>query len=115
MNASEIAKALGGHRNGQGYLCRCPVPAHGRGKGDRTPSLSIADGRDGKLLVRCFAGCGPLDVLAELRKRGMNDRSDAGTLETSRRRENLSTPSPIPSPTSGLSPYGAARFPPPAR
>jgi hypothetical protein len=81
--AGSIAQALPGSiRNGNGYLCPCPVPGHGKGRGDRNPSLSIADGDDGKLLVRCFAGCDSLDVLAELRRRGLTDKPKA-----SRRRD----------------------------
>jgi hypothetical protein len=45
------------------------VPSHGSGRGDRNPSLSIADGDNG-LLVRCFAGCDPRDVLAAIRRTG---------------------------------------------
>ena len=67
--AASIARALGGHRSGNGYLCRCPVPSHGKGRGDRNPSLSISDG-DQRVLVHCFGGCDPLDVLDELRHRG---------------------------------------------
>jgi putative DNA primase/helicase len=68
----EIASRLGGLRNGAGFLCRCPVPGHGAGRGDRSPSLSIADGGAG-LLLQCFAGCDPRDVLAVLRRRGLVD------------------------------------------
>jgi putative DNA primase/helicase len=68
--ASDIADALGGHRAGDGFLVRCPVPTHGQGRGDQKPSLSIHDG-DERLLVRCFAGCDARDVLAELRRRGL--------------------------------------------
>ncbi len=72
--AADVARALGGAvKNGAGWLCRCPVPGHGQGRGDRTPSLSITDGERG-LLVRCFAGCDPRDVLQELRTRGLHDR-----------------------------------------
>ena len=42
---------LGGHRTGRGWMARCP--AHD----DRTPSLSIADGAEGRILLTCFAGC----------------------------------------------------------
>jgi putative DNA primase/helicase len=38
-------------RAGPGWCCRCP--AHD----DRTPSLSIRAGDDGKALVNCYAGC----------------------------------------------------------
>ena len=71
MNASEIARTLGGHRSGAQYLCHCLVPNHGKGRGDKAPSLSIADGNQGKLLVRYFAGCDPRDVLAELKRSGL--------------------------------------------
>lgn len=81
--ARSIAQALSGSiRNGKSFLCRCPVATHGKGRGDRNRSLSIADGDDGKLLVRCFAGCDWLDVLAELRRRGLTDKP-----KTSRRRD----------------------------
>ena len=76
--AASIARALQGRRSNNHWLCRCPVPGHGRGKGDRNPSLSIRDG-DERLLVRCFAGCDARDVLDELRRRGLlsNERSCA--------------------------------------
>lgn len=72
MSAAEIARRLGGAtRHGRGWLARCPVPGHGQGRGDRNPSLSLADGDAGRLLVRCFAGCDARDILAELRCRGL--------------------------------------------
>jgi hypothetical protein len=73
MTAQEIAIALGGRhaqRLGDGsYLTRCPVPNHGKGRGDRSPSLSLRDG-DHCLLVHCFAGCDPLDILDTIRDKG---------------------------------------------
>ena len=70
-----IAHALNGRRNGDGWLCRCPVPTHGKGKGDRNPSLSIRQGDD-RLLVHCFGGCDSRDVLDVLRRHGfLEDRS----------------------------------------
>lgn len=45
-------------------------PAHG----DRKPSLTIADGRDGKLLLSCKTGCTFTDVLQALRDLGLIDR-----------------------------------------
>ena len=65
MNAETIAKALGGHRSGRGWLARCP--AHD----DRNPSLSIRDGGDGKVLVYCHAGCSQEAVVAALKDRGL--------------------------------------------
>jgi putative DNA primase/helicase len=65
MTAAEIAAALGGKRRaGGGWLCRCP--AHN----DRAPSLSLRDG-DRALIVRCWAGCDPRDVLTMLRRLGL--------------------------------------------
>jgi putative DNA primase/helicase len=56
MNAEAIAKALGGRKAGGVWMARCP--AHD----DCAPSLTIADARDGKVLVRCHAGCDQRDV-----------------------------------------------------
>jgi hypothetical protein len=39
------------------WTARCP--AHE----DRDPSLSISEAPDGRVLVKCFGGCGALDVL----------------------------------------------------
>ena len=76
MTAREIAIALGGRRAQRladgGYLIPCPLPSHGKGRGDRNPSLHIGDGNT-QLLVRCYAGCGACNVLAELRRRGLLD------------------------------------------
>ena len=49
--ARELTAALGGRWLGTYGLARCP--AHD----DRSPSLSIAEGHDGRLLLYCFAGC----------------------------------------------------------
>lgn len=38
-------------KHGKGYMACCP--AHE----DRTPSLSIAQAPDGRVLLKCFAGC----------------------------------------------------------
>jgi hypothetical protein len=70
MTAANIARVLGGKANGDGYLCRCPVPSHGKGRGDHSPSLSVRDGNTA-LLVRCHAGCDSRDVINELRRRGL--------------------------------------------
>ncbi len=77
MRAAEIAWALSGHRVGGGWLCRCPVPTHGKGEGDRNPSLSIAEGERQQLLVTCFAGCDRGEVLRVLQTRGWLERTAA--------------------------------------
>ncbi len=72
MNAETIARALQGKpKPGGGYLCRCPLPDHGKGRGDLHRSLSVDDGEGGRILVKCFAGCDGADVLAELARRGL--------------------------------------------
>ena len=40
------------------WLARCP--AHE----DRSPSLSIAEGDDGRTLINCFSGCGAAEIVA---------------------------------------------------
>jgi putative DNA primase/helicase len=65
MPAEIIAKALDGHKTGGGWMARCP--AHDDGK----PSLSICDADNGKVLVRCHAGCDQEQVIANLRSRGL--------------------------------------------
>lgn len=94
-----VAKALSGHRNGKGFLCRCPVPSHGKGNGDRHPSLSVSDGDKG-LLVRCFSGCDPRDVLTELRRLGLlEDREQPyKNLRSRKARQPLPEPEPEPDP-----------------
>ena len=64
-DAERITHALSGHWTGRSGVCRCP--AHD----DRTPSLSVAEGHDGRLLLRCFTGCSFEDVVAALRWRGL--------------------------------------------
>jgi len=73
MNAKQIGIALRGRRNGNGWLVRCPCPNHGKGRGDRNPSLSIEDGNDGRLLLYCFAGCDFEEIIDELDRRGLTD------------------------------------------
>ena len=66
MTAESIARALGGRNAGLGWKARCP--AHD----DSKPSLSIREA-DGKVLVRCHAGCDQHNVIAALKERGMWD------------------------------------------
>ena len=70
MNADAIAKALGGRRAGASWMARCP--AHD----DSSPSLAIRAGSNGKVLVRCHAGCNQRDVIAALIERGLWDTPD---------------------------------------
>ncbi|MGF1552362.1 MAG: toprim domain-containing protein [Paracoccaceae bacterium] len=67
-DARTLTLALPGGRWRRRYGTAC-CPAHG----DRRPSLSIADGRDGRLLLRCHAGCDFRDILAALAGMGLVD------------------------------------------
>lgn len=64
-NARRITAALGGRWTSGNGIARCP--AHE----DRNPSLSLTDGDNGRLLVKCHAGCGYRDVTAALRQMGL--------------------------------------------
>lgn len=46
-----------------GWVARCPAPGHGKGNGDRNPSLSVSRGDDGRALLKCHAGCATEDIL----------------------------------------------------
>ena len=48
----------GGRPRRNGWIARCPSHS------DRSPSLSIAELDDGRVLVHCFAGCDVTDVLS---------------------------------------------------
>ena len=48
-------------RTGNSSWMAC-CPAHD----DRSPSLSIKDNGDGKVMLRCFAGCETIDVLGAI-------------------------------------------------
>ena len=84
MTAETIAKALGGHRAGATWMARCPV------HDDRAPSLSISSGKDGKVLVRCHAGCEQRDVITALVDRGLWDaRGKSGARFAHKRRTRI--------------------------
>ena len=44
------------------WSASCPGPLHNHG--DRSPSLSIATGDDGRALIRCFTGCSPSEIVS---------------------------------------------------
>jgi putative DNA primase/helicase len=68
-NAAEVAAILGGKTQAGGYMCRCPGPLH-RNR-DRNPSLSVKDGRNGRPLFHCFAGCAYVEIVTALRAKGL--------------------------------------------
>jgi putative DNA primase/helicase len=95
MDAVAVARALGGHKAGTGWQAKCP--AHD----DRSPSLSIKDARDGKVLVKCHAGCEQMAVIDALRLRGLWESQEPFG-EARRRGHHVVAPAPSP-PEAGTS------------
>lgn len=61
MTASGLAAFLNARRAGIGrWMARCPAHEDG------SPSLSIREGRDGRVLLYCFAGCALTAILKSL-------------------------------------------------
>lgn len=58
MTIDSIVALFAAKRVGASWVAFCP--AHH----DRTPSLGISEGSDGRILVKCRAGCATVDVLA---------------------------------------------------
>jgi len=73
-----IVQALEDHECRVGKQFRCP--AHD----DKTPSLSVNEGRDGRVLVKCHAGCTPGAIVDALGLT-MVDLFEGGGDETARR------------------------------
>jgi len=66
MNAEQIARGLGKHsKTTGGYSAICP--AHD----DKSPSMSVSDADNGKILVHCHAGCDPVAVIDALKRRNL--------------------------------------------
>ena len=85
MTAKSIARALGGRNAGLGWMARCP--AHD----DREPSLSVCDTDDGKVLVRCHAGCNQSDVIEALSDQGLWNHRGSHGLGNARSRSRPTT------------------------
>ena len=61
MTVEQFLERLEGvKQNGSSWVARCP--AHE----DRSPSLSVSEGDDGRVLLRCFAGCETTDIVEAL-------------------------------------------------
>lgn len=68
MQAEQIAKTLGNAKKANGqWVASCPVPSHGKGNGDKNPSLSININDEGKPLFHCHGGCSQEDVFHTIR------------------------------------------------
>lgn len=88
MGAREAAQRLGRAQvSGSGYKASCPVSSHGKGRGDRTPSLTLNDGDDGRLLVHCKAGCAQDEVLEALIDKGVASREGDAVAPKPRRQQ----------------------------
>jgi len=79
----------------------CPVSNHGKGRGDRSKSLSVQDTGE-KLLFHCFTGC-PLEEI--LRALGLTV-SDIFAEEPDRISEHTESPASIDGALSALQPQG---------
>lgn len=60
MSAEALLSRLEGVRGSQPGQWTAKCPAHE----DRSPSLSVRESEDGKVLVTCFAGCSVYDIVA---------------------------------------------------
>jgi len=69
MQAEQIAKQLGNAKKANGqWVASCPVPGHGKGNGDKNPSLSIDINEQGVPLFHCHGGCSQGDVFHTIRE-----------------------------------------------
>jgi hypothetical protein len=72
MQAEQIAKTLGNAKKANGqWVASCPVPGHGKGNGDKNPSLSIHIQEDGKPLFHCHGGCSQEEVFNTIKDRNL--------------------------------------------
>lgn len=76
MDARAVTDALGGKWNAETGEGSVKCPAHE----DRHPSLSVSDGRDGKLLAHCHKGCEFGAIRDALKARGLWTETDWPTL-----------------------------------
>lgn len=67
-------------RTGSGWMTKCP--AHD----DRKPSLSIGEGEDGRVLVKCHAGCTTETIVARLGL-AMKDLMPAGAAQPTQEKD----------------------------
>lgn len=79
------------------YLVSCPAASHGKGRGDRNPSLHLTEGLDEQVLVSCMAGCATDEVLDALgmERRDLFPRKDSPEAPA-RRKTPKAAPAPAP-------------------
>lgn len=83
-------------KGGEGVTARCPVGCQER------PSLSVTEGKDGKVLVKCFAGCEFADVVAAL---GLEEADLFPPKEAKPKRNGSRGPAPWERPIRATFPY----------
>jgi putative DNA primase/helicase len=76
MSAAGIARQLGATRQGNNWRAPCPC--------DCGYFLSLADGKDGVLLVFCFGGCAFDEIMSALVEFGLLDDDDGDDPHVSR-------------------------------
>lgn len=80
MTAQELATQLRARKTGTGWLARCPSHT------DRKASLSIGAGDDGRVLLKCHAGCSFAELLNAMGLKAGDLFPDSGTPKYSRKR-----------------------------
>jgi putative DNA primase/helicase len=61
MNVEQVVQRFpGATKNGTGWWARCPVPKHN----DQAAQLSVGEGPDGRVILKCHGGCSIGEVLA---------------------------------------------------
>jgi hypothetical protein len=95
MTAAQLAQYLHARQSRPGeWRCRCP-----RHRGKSATSLSIAEGSDHRVLVRCWAGCATADVLkaAGLRWSDLfsSDHQPPKSISNDPRHEIIATPETV--------------------
>jgi DNA primase len=65
VNAQIISEHLGGKKQGNSYLCHCPI------HDDKNPSLQVSDSNDGKIRVYCHAKCPTKNVIEYLKNENL--------------------------------------------
>jgi hypothetical protein len=61
-----LARLGNARQEGDGYRASCPLPSHGKGRGDKNPSLSIGVDSEGNVLLHCFASCDKESIVEAL-------------------------------------------------
>ena len=96
MELAEILERLDGVKpNGSGYTARCP--AHD----DSTPSLSVSEGDDGRIILKCHASCPAEDVVSAMKLQMsdlFNDDGHASALKPVTKAKSPTKPKAEPAP-----------------